>query len=142
MNIGKYNSAIFILGVSLILSACGPLLKKNVTTPTSTITPTSTLSATPTLTLTPTLTSTLTPTDTFTLTLIQINMGTLLPSLTPVPEPTVQGIAIPTLSGCVPTGKPVCTTRTTTLPLLGTCTITICTDSCGNLTSNSTGACK
>jgi hypothetical protein len=28
------------------------------------------------------------------------------------------------------------------VPLLGTCTVTICTDSCGNVTSSSTGSCQ
>lgn len=141
MNIGKRISVVLIFGLSLTLSACGPV-KKTLSTPTSTITPTSTLTATPTLTLTPTLTSTLTLTDTLTLTLTQTSMGKLLPTRAAVPEPTAPGIALPTLPGCVPVGKATCTTRTTTLPIIGTCTITICTDSCGNVTTSSTGACK
>ena len=141
MNIGKHISLILILGLSLVASACGPV-KNTSSTPTNTFTPTSALTATPTFTLTQTLTSTLTPTDTLTLTPTPSKLIMLAPTHTLIPEPTLPGIMIPTLSVCIPVGQPSCTTQSTTLPLLGTCTVTVCTDSCGNLTSSSTGSCK
>ena len=147
MKIGKRVAMIIICGAGLMISACGPV-KKTISTPIDTFTPTSTHTSTPTLSLTPTLNSTLTPTNTLTLTptILAMSASTETAAANPAPSISIPGLpsvpGVPTGPACVATGPETCQTQSTTLPLLGTCSVTICTDSCGNITSSSTGSCK
>jgi hypothetical protein len=135
-------SFIILTGLSLVISSCGGGQTDTPTptsTDTSTPTNTSTFTATytPTYTFTPTFTFTPTETDTETLT-PTITVGTIYPTFTP----TTGTINLPGLGGtCTPNGQISCSTMSQNIPLLGTCSVTVCTDSCGNVTSQSTGSC-
>jgi hypothetical protein len=140
-------TVVLLAGLILASSGCGPKKKTSATpvqpaaaSPTLTLTATPSLTLANTLTATPTLTLTATPTQTATPTIT----WTPLPTKSPTPLPTNTppfGITLPVLPICIPTGNS-CNSVTQGIPGLGTCTITVCTDSCGNVTSETTGNCS
>ncbi len=150
---GKQVSIIFIVGLSLIVSACSsgqtstPTATETlIPTSTSTSAPTASLvpSLTPTPTDTPTSTDTPTMTPTYTLTFTPTLLATV-PTVTQLALPTLPPINLPsnpTAAACVPTGQPSCQTFSSPIPGAGSCTLTVCTDSCGNITSQSTLNCS
>jgi hypothetical protein len=140
------RSFIILLVVScLALAACGPkqtptpaalntLPASATPTSTPTFTPSPTLTDTPTPTLTDTPTGTLTLTFTPTPTLTPTRTGTLFPTFTLAP-------VIPELA-CDPNGPPTCDEYTVDIPGIGSCTVNICYDPCGDITSETDLGCQ
>jgi hypothetical protein len=140
MNTGKRVAVILILGLSLILPACGPV---GIVSPTPTNTLTPTFTSTLTTTSTPSLTATLTNTATFTGTPTPTYTLTLTPTLKIVytPSSPTPPLSLPDLLNCTSNGQQDCSSMDVPDLTGGTCTITVCTDSCGNVSTETSGSC-